>query len=368
MSAGGGRLLLHIGSHKTGSTSIQRALAYAEANGELRPAHYPLVGSSDGHHKLAWSYVPYEEWGPNERAHYPPDEAGRAKMFRRYRRSLFSQLRTTERAILSSECFTWLPRAEIGRLRRDLESLGFGEYRVVLYVRDPADYYLSWMQELLKRSAQVVAPVSFRYPICNLVDAWEQVFPGCIAVRNYSNGTNCDVVQDFSRITQEFLGVSVPRIPVRANETISAEGMEILQRYRLTFWSDRDGVNTADSLRLVGFLQRSRDVVPQTSPELRAEVAAWIRACHREDFASVARRYGPELELNCAHVPRRLECDHDNLRVTDVLERVDQDTVTELLFRIVKEGLDWGPPKRVLAITIASRLRRMYRSRRRAER
>lgn len=364
MTAEARRLLLHIGSHKTGSTSIQLALVHAEANGNLRPARYPIVGSSESHHQLASSYLPYEKWGAGERAQSLPGESGRAKAFRRYRGSLFSQLRTADRAILSSEVFTWLPRAAIGRLRRDLESLGFEEFLIVLYVRDPADYYLSLMQELLKRSAHVVDPVSFRYPVRSLVEEWEQVFPGCMAVRAYLSDAKFDVVQDFSRITQDFLGASVSSIPMRANETVSAEGMQILQSYRSTFWPDRDDVPTPDSLRLAGFLQRSRALVPQTPPELRPEVAAWIRACHREDFASIARRYGVDLQMDCADMPRRLEYDQDNLRVADVLQRVDQDTVTELLFRIAEEG-HWGPQKRGLTNRIASRLLRMYRPGRR---
>lgn len=361
------RLLIHIETHKTGTTSVQGALARTEIDGTLRPVRYPMPdGRSQiadaGQHWLAWSYLPYEQWKPNERALFPVDGARRAELLERYRRSLFGQLRTADRAVPSSEGFSWLPADSVVRLRKDLEKAGFREFRVAIYVRDPADYYLSATQEFLKMSGRMVSPIKFRYRFRSAIEAWEEAFPGCLVVRRFPGDPDFDVVQDFSRLTQEFLGMPLSSPRRRANTSVSAEGMEILHRYRSTFWPHRHGVNTPDSLRLAEFLRQSRTTVSQTRPELRPEIAAWIRAAHRDDLVFVAERYGLALEANRAAPVERPRLDQGSIRVTEVLRAIDHETVTNLLLLIAKAGMDRDPPKRALLFRIASRLSRLYQS------
>jgi len=349
-----GRMILHIGTHKTGSTSIQRALALAEVSGDLRPVRYPVVDGDDRHHRLAWSYLPYQRWRPNERAGYPADNTRRAAMFDKYRRAVFGQLRTTKRAVLSSEGFVWLSADEIRLLRKDLEDAGFDEFRVVVYVRDPADYYLSATQEDIKRSCQVENPMAFKYRVRHTIDAWEEIFPGSLCVRQYFADPSFNVVPDFSGVVQDYLGVKLPPAQLRANVSMSAEGMEILQRYRLRFWSHCDDMNTPDSLRLVDFVQRTKTTIPQTQPQLRPEIAAWIRANNRDDLSFIAECYGVDLRADTAEVREPLELDREDLRVRDVLQRVDDDTVTDLLLELVKSAS--VPTKRALPVRIAKRV------------
>lgn len=332
-----GRVVVHIGTFKTGSTSIQEALERAGIDGDLKPVCYPL----GGHRYLAWSYLPYERRRPQERF---AENARRAEMLGGFRRDILKALDGNDRAILSTEDFSWLTADEIAQFRKDLGNLGFGNFRVVLYVRDPADYYLSWIQQLLKVSDRVVNPISFRCPFLSVAEAWEQVFPGCVDVRLFAEGSNFDVVQDFSSVTEDFLGVAVPSMPKRANTTVSAEGMTVLQRYREVFWSDRDGVGTPDSLRLVEFLARSKTLVPQIRPELRPEIAAWVRANHHDDLGVLAERYGVDLPARCAEVRKPTNFDREDLRVADVVQRVDGATVTALLLQIARAGLQERRP------------------------
>jgi hypothetical protein len=145
--------------------------------------------------------------------------------------------------------------------------------------------------------------------------------------------------------------VALPPAQERANETVSAECMEILQRYRSTFHKQRDDVVTADSVRLLQLLGQSR-VERQTRPTLRPEIAAWVRANHRDDIACVAERYGVDLRMDCVGVREPVELNRDNLGVADVLECINSDAVTELLLWIAKSQLD---RPRALPVRLAKR-------------
>lgn len=348
------RVIIHIGPHKTGSTSIQQALAHAETVGLLHPVHYPLLGADHEHHRLLLQYLPYERWPIWSRSLFADDDLQRATEGSRYRRRLFDRLRKTNRAVLSSEGFVALNSGEIRRLREDLERAGFDEFRIVLYARDPADHYLSQMQNILKESWRVMNPFTYRFPVRTWIQEWEEHFPGSIVVRRFSASAEFDVVSDFSEIMQEFLGVGLPPSTARSNASVSSEGMEILRRYRQRFWPDSNGQLTDDTNRLIEFLWRSKSFVSQTSPELRPEIAAWIRANNHDDLSFVAERYGVDLRLDQAAAREPIELDREDLRVADVLQHVDDDAVTELLLELARSGLEKS--KRALPVRIAKRV------------
>ena len=335
-------LLLHIGTAKTGTSSIQESLARAQDLGAIRPVRFPMPWRERDHFRLGTLYLPYERL-PRV------SQKGRARVElsrRLYRRALFNELRPAHNAILSSEMMPILNTAEARKLRRDLEAAGFRKFIIVLYVRDPADFYVSRIQQDLKVSSRLRDPMSFRYPFREVSETWEQVFPGSVIVRRYVDNPEYDVVQDFSGVVLEHFGVELPRLSVRMNATISAEGMEILQRYRASFWSELDGMGTPDTNLLVTRLQQSCSEIRQTAPALRPEIAAHIRANHRADAEFIRERYGMDLELANAREPRTLNLDRTD-RVADVLQGVDLEVVTELLLRVARPGLNVNPAARL---------------------
>lgn len=62
----------------------------------------------------------------------------------RFRTFLFNRLRCAHHAILSGESLSGkMSAASLSDLRMNLLALGFRDFRIVIYVRDPADFYLS---------------------------------------------------------------------------------------------------------------------------------------------------------------------------------------------------------------------------------
>lgn len=341
--------LLHIGTPKTGTTSIQRWLANAQDDGSLAPVRYPLWAGGHNHQRLVSLYKPYEDLPPGFRQNYGPSGESYRRMRERYRAFLFDELSAASGAVLSGESLCDLLSPLLAaRLRVDLESLGFREFHVVLYIRDPADYFLSVTQQDLKiavRSPIVQDPAIFRYEFLRMAETWEQAFPGKLIIRKFPTDQGHDIIDDFAVVMQQCFGTAPPRVPLRMNTTYSAEAMKIMQDYRAARGTSTETL-TPDVARLVEFLDWSRQHIPQTKPVLKPEVAQQIRANHKEDAGLLHSRYGVDLGLqNCgpgSTFPRSRP-----FRVDEILESVDPEVVDELLLLLArihlghKRSLTW---------------------------
>lgn len=327
-------VLLHIGTPKTGTTSIQEYLSGAEMAGTLRPYRYPLFRGDRDHNRLTTLYLTHEDQPAPRLVEFPRDDERYRRTCSRYREFLFEALRSSGGAILSGEALgnSFAPPTVV-HLRRDLESSGFREFHIVLSIRDPADFYLSRTQSILKlplqRGPLVADPVSFRYRFRRIAENWEQVFPGRVIVRCYPRGTRHDVVEDFSELLRNRLGIKLPRASIRLNTTVSAEAMVVLQNYRQSVGTDEGGRRIPGLRRLVTFLMRSGRHFPQTKPTLNAAVAELIRANHREDAEFISARYGVDLGLAHADGGSPLDA-RSSWRVEDIVEAFDPAIVRRL--------------------------------------
>jgi hypothetical protein len=352
--------LLHIGTPKTGTTSIQECLARAEAAGALQPYRYPLFSGDRNHNRLTMLYLPHRDLPQVWLAKYSRDDDRFRRAQLRYRRFLFGRLRSADGAILSAESLSnHFSGSAIAELRRDLESLGFSKFHVVLYIRDPADFYLSRTQQALKWSlygtSAVDDPASFRYRFRQIAETWEQAFPGSVTVRRYASGAQHDVSDDFSEVLRTILGVDLPRSEARLNTTLSAEAMVVLQDYRETIGPDENSLLIPGLDRLAAFLAQSAERVPQTRPTLNSAFAMQIRANHREDAEFIKSRYGVDLGLGPAAGVAPLAA-RPVWRVEDILESLDLDVV-ECLREEYRRAAT--PTRRPLAVRAAARA---YRS------
>lgn len=348
--------LLHIGSTKTGTTSIQRALAQAKADGGLGEICYPLWDRVENQNRLAVIYYPVTEWSPWMRSQYPAHPPEVAHLRKRYRTFILNEMAAAPKAILSAEALSVFPPVYVAQLRGDLESLGYKDFHVVLYIRDPAEHYLSVTQQYLKDPTDpplVEDPMLFRYPFAEMADTWEQVFPGRLLIRRFPTDPRHNVVDDFGEVLRHYMDVSLPSVDVRLNTTLSAEGMQILQDYRETFRPDTAAM-TPDVRQIVRFLNQSVNEVPQTRPVLKPAVADVIRANHRADAAVIRSRYGVDLAL-CGHRLAVAPVIRQSYRVEDIVVSVDSQIVHQLLLRLANTELGRAPSKRSLSRRIASR-------------
>ena len=338
---------------KTGNTSLHHGLAHAKAKGLLGMIAYPQWQGEFHQARMAVLYgaEKLSKTLPSLRERYPTDEGRFRQMLRAYRKSVFTQLQRSSGAIISAETFAHLFSGEMAlALRRDLEAAGFRRFKVVLYVRDPADYYLSITNQNMRMTTMtplVEDPATFRYPFLDMSDAWEAAFPGELTVRKYPGPSSTEVFDDFNVVLNETFGIAIPLIPVRKNTSLSAEAMQVMEAYRNAFSLVSSRAFTTDAAVLARFLAQSIDAVPQTKPILKPEIGAQIRSNHAHDARELHRRYGVELGLSegtsASRVPRI-----DPWTVKEIVASIDPEITKRLLLLALRDGIARPTPKRSL--------------------
>lgn len=301
----GKRALVHIGAHKTGTTSIQRTLARAQRQGSLTGVTYPLLRGVEqkvrAKHPFFFAYRPLAKLPPGMKRIYDsaPGRARLAEDVAAYRADLAEAAATAEHLILSSEDLMTFPPASIEDFRDDLAGLGITEITPVIYVRDPVARYLSSVQQVIKASGTFTPPHEHQDWTLTFIRRWRTYFPNLI-VRPFDRAElhGGDAVADFLRVASQTFGLDLEngRIsPVQSNESISAEGMIILQRYRSAYHAEHEGIYQLDSDRLIRLLQRSLQEIPQTKPRLNAAATAVLTANHRDFLDDLRTEYGFDL-------------------------------------------------------------------------
>lgn len=328
-------IILHIGTPKTGTSSIQEMLAAASAVD--RSFAYPLDQYDNNHVKLMYLYLQHDEVAPLLRLAYPVDDSRYRRMKKNYRRKVFESLDRADKAILSAENLSRLSTQKAANLRDDLESIGYTRFMVVLYVRDPAEQFLSGVQQVQKFFGRRnhPSPSSWFYQARRIAETWESVFPGCLEVRKFPPDIHGDVITDFRSLVLKHLGITLPEAETRSNESLPAESIKVLQDYRL--FSDAQAV-TPDHRKLVSHLQAMKPVITQSKPILKKEFARHIRARHQDDFRFLRSRYGLEFDWLDETLAASEECG-DVFRIDELVERCDSEIVNRLLLSVIHAEL-----------------------------
>lgn len=193
-------VVLHIGPHKTGSSSIQNALRKNVPSLERQG----FLTSSDAEHAasaLPLLFQSERAFHPKMRRLYPTWQQAQVWSEQHWAEmELAAKTRPGHVMILSSEHFASLadPSLVIARLRRT-----FDRITVVAYVRDPVDLYVSSIQQNIRggrRLADLRIPSDFPYGIRRQIDRYAAaVGRSNVVVRNFarSNLAGGDVVLDF---------------------------------------------------------------------------------------------------------------------------------------------------------------------------
>lgn len=221
------KILLHIGSPKTGTTALQHALARSRS--ELLQAGYlyPAIEGEANHHLLSLYGRP--ERPPRiftQGTHKPDPKQLRAKGEMAIRAI---EYQVGEHAphtlVLSSETFFESRKISDSGIRTIDRLWKLSEdIHVICYLRDPVDYALSHLGQTLK--ATHVLPICISSP--NYVSALD-IFRGSpnIHVLFYDRASliGGNVVSDF---WSEFLKPSATATGDDRNVSLSAEGIDIL--------------------------------------------------------------------------------------------------------------------------------------------
>jgi hypothetical protein len=228
------RALLHIGQGKTGSTSIQNAL---RLNGEVLARHdvfYPESGKHTNHQDI-FTYLTGDVKHHDPRHKGARADARKIGLGKRHWQEALREIdrRQPELVVLSCENqFRPFAPEALQRLTEMIAPV-FSEVEVVAYLRDPASYFLSMAQQDVKKRARLFNPSTTGFR--DVLEPWLTYGPGRVSALRFLKADlyEGDVVADFCHRFLPFAASDLPGTEVPANESMSAEAMDILQAYHI---------------------------------------------------------------------------------------------------------------------------------------
>jgi hypothetical protein len=295
------RCILHVGMHKTGTSSIQHSLAgFADANffyhrdGKNHGrAILGLLGSASGSDK--W-------WGRDtaKRTRAAPQGQPDESACRKFQETF--QLLGHRALLLSGEHFVFLSTAELRKLQGILSEEGVEKIEAVAYVRTPAAYITSLVQQKVKVGTthffmlQDGGRLRLDREHCHYRRSFEKFDTEFgrenVHLWKFDPGSfpaGC-VVRDFC----SKLGIALPeeRI-VRVNESIPREAVALLYTYgKLGERFGSRSMRAPEIQALAGRLTKLGDTKFRLSPELLRPLLADNRA----DIEWMEARLGASLQ------------------------------------------------------------------------
>lgn len=301
--------ILHIGLPKTGTTSIQRMLFEAARSAALPGVGYHLPFPSSMHSQhLLWALFrrdrPLSRW-----PQFEIDRLSSAAPVQPALEHCWDRIARSENVVISSEYLPAWSKEEVAALAARFRDAGFARVLVVVYVREPAQAYLSMAQQYIRAADRLPLPEDFKVGYEYAIEKFRSIF-GEVQVRIFDRHQMLDgcAVRDFiSLLEREFcFRVDQKKIFVaNVNDTLSAEAMIVLLEWRRTHFAGNNLVS-AKGVRLVQVLMSSRQEIRQTKPALKPAVAHMVRRASAGDV-DYLRRLGVTFEHESATMEEETE-------------------------------------------------------------
>ena len=305
------RALIHIGSPKAGSTSIQRCLLSSKKLLKQNSIRLLKQNKANGNKLAKESRLNFvslfhaSHSGPCPRAMrqtYANPEAYAAlqrQQLQSLQQFLSDQSKRQRNLLISDEYLAGLLPEAINKAISILQESGYTEIRAVAYMREPASLYLSLLQQRLKADWRLIDPDAWYFPYAQISDNWAQQCPNGLTIRPFDRQTltNGSVVADFAGIAEETFQLPKGSLAdldtgLTSNESLSPEAIDLLHNYQEAFHRQKPGRFTDDGRKLVGLLQESDILIGKKSPELHPWIRQRVIQRHQTDLSHLLEHYG----------------------------------------------------------------------------
>ena len=330
-------LIIHIGMHKTGTTSIQQSL-----HKHLNDTNYHYIKLNTPNHSRQ-IFTLFEEKRHPSILHIPNDE------FKALNRETEAQLihNFTEfrnkKMIISGESIRLLSLAGTKRMRTFMKRY-VEKISIVAYIRPPKAYMESAFQQIVKTKTatfniEMVYPNYKHFDIFFKMFGEENVHLWKFDPSTFPEG---NVVLDFC----QRLGIVFdPSKVINDNTSISKEALTLLYIYR-KYKPDYGGkiVSPEENYRLIQILSRVKGNKVRFSPELIKP----ILKKHKKDIKWIEKRLS-------ASVDEPLEEHVDSIKSESDLLRISSDTkqiLKEILEELGVRGCEVSDDERKIADAI----------------
>ncbi|MCC5987485.1 MAG: hypothetical protein JJT95_07375 [Pararhodobacter sp.] len=298
------QVIVHIGSPKAGSTTLQHAL---RVNREALAGQGIMFWEPDPRHGppariLANRFArPGKPLLPRERLYFASREEATARSLE-FWAELAEKVRLERPAvtILSSESlFAVKPPRQV------LDALGetFDKITILAYMRDPVALYGSALDQIIRdgaRLAKLWLPVEFGFPSARVLAQYaDRLGDEHVVVRHLvrDNLVGGDLLADFLGSLGTILGRQVTLIkhPAASNESLCAAATVWLLGLNETFsrfGGSGDQRMIRDRAALIDQLRRAPELAGLPKLSIAGtELADWVRATQRDDIALLNERF-----------------------------------------------------------------------------
>lgn len=270
-------LHLHIGSPKTGTTSIQKI--FDSNRNELVKQGFLYPGNTFNHHKFFFATRSNEKDWPRQFRKFDK------QLLRSNIENYFDILEKSFSAefnhqIISTEYLFIDNNRSIRNLLNYLEPY-FSEIRVYLFVRNPVEYYRSMQQQKIKACSYITSPDAFTYNFKNVIEAWSRFCP--VTVFEYNSKINsCEILCEKTGV--DFRQLS--DYGEKSNSSLSLEQMLLLEKIQKNLYQHFDD-HFKDHLGIV------HNISPDsaTKPKLKEGVKILIEQNHKKDVEWLQKKY-----------------------------------------------------------------------------
>jgi hypothetical protein len=304
------KTIFHIGTPKTGTTTLQNSLHEARGALARHGILYPSLAEL-GHrnqHPLVINVLPPEKL-PRQFRFRPQHDLDRLASRSATMVAAEIEARRPDHLLLSSEYFNrdFTPE-ERSRQKALLERFGVSDLVFSVYIRRPSSHYLSLLTQGLRQSSRIrpIQPLNIRQRIENLRASFPgaEVVPAIFEREALVGG---DIVTDFVARFLVPIGVARSEVPTlaEANVSVSGESTDILGAFRGAFFPGQDNKPEKAASRLFEELAGIEARLGHRRPRLRPDVAHYLDTA--SDYVSWLRdAYGlefPGYDYDCALHP-----------------------------------------------------------------
>jgi hypothetical protein len=249
------RLIIHIGTPKTGTTSIQSMLGNNRDMLAQHDIRYPDADGSNAHNLLPAAFRgPEEHWAYHRKLYGNDPKRIKSAALKAWDRVFDSaNAFQNQTVVLSSEGFSLL--SETQTLKAFLaEKLPGVAPEIVVYLRHPVEWVQSILFQRVRRTTNVLPPMPLGWG--GMLTRWEQLGPLTIRSMETDQLVNGDAVSDFASAILGLPADTFGDRPSKSNPSLSAEGTILVHDYRRVVQPDRNEERTEEVRALITELMK----------------------------------------------------------------------------------------------------------------
>jgi len=330
-------LNLHIGSPKTGSTSIQEIFAKNRQNLRYQGFNYP--GKNLDHHFLYFaSKAPRESWP----RHFKGIEESKLRAYLiKYFKELEEGFQHEEKIIISTEYIFFSDKEMVENIISYLRRF-FDEIKIFCFLREPINYYKSSQQQLIKGQSYIKSPATFCYDFKKVLKIWGELADDVVALDFDKNDNSFLRLCNKMRIDPK----GFRHVDHRTKSSVSIEQMLLFEKiYKNIYLKYDDQLSGKLHVKTIAQINTNHT----NKPELNSGVDSIIYRNHREDLLWLKNIYGinyinQKYEDNSSE--KILSFDGDKTTVRDVfkvpneqlVEKYEAHIIDLLLKKLVRQA------------------------------